>query len=138
MSPFPARMMQNAGPSERRLWIESIVVGLVAVGIIAGLLIAFGSPGSWTPSLVLVVAAVLGWRYGIVKGIVGSTVPIAAFVVAETIRQLLGGDSDTGIVGSIVIGISAALIIAFFAFFAGALRGRYKPRRTEDDQPVRR
>lgn len=138
MSPFPARMQKPAAPSERRLWIEAIVGGLVAIGLIAGLLLAFGSPGSWTPSLVLVVAAVLGWRYGVVKGVVGSTIPIGVFVVAEAVRQLLGGDADTGIVGSVVIGISAALIIAGFAAFFGAIRSRYRPRRDDDEVTARR
>lgn len=137
MSSFRTQLQKPKASSERRLWVEAVVGGLVSVGVIAGLLLAFGSPGSWTPSLVLVVAAVLGWRYGVVKGVVGSTLPIGVFVIAEVIRQLLGGDADTGIVGSIVIGISAALIIAGFAAFFGAIRSRYRPRR-DDDEPIAR
>jgi hypothetical protein len=87
-----------------------------------------GNPTAFGPLLVFVIAVVLGWRYGPLRGAVASIAPIGIFVVAEIIRDLLGGTGGAGIVGTIVIGVAVSLMIAFAAFLAGAIRTRYRPR----------
>lgn len=126
MSPFAARHAQPAAPGPVRQWAEPLAVGLAAVGAIAGVMLLLGTAGVFGPLLVLVVAAVLGWRYGFVKGTAGSGLPIALLVVAELVRQQLSGDKASGVVQSILIGASVILFMAGFAFLASALRGRYR------------
>ena len=127
MSSFRANLQKAPAKSSRRLWIEAIAAGLIAEGILAGLLMLLGNPTAFGPLLVFVIAAILGWRYGSLRGAVGSTAPIAAFVLAEIIRIALGGSGGSSIVGTIVVGIAAALMIAFVAFLSGAIRSRYRP-----------
>ena len=125
MSPFAARHARPAGPGPVRQWAEPIAIGLAAVGVIAGVLYFLGTAGVFGPLLVLLVAAVLGWRYGFVKGTLGAGLPIALLVVAELVRQQLSGDKASGVVQSILIGASVILFMAGIAFLASALRGRY-------------
>ena len=126
MSPFAARHAQPTGPGPVRQWAEPLVVGAVAIGLIAGVMLFLGTAGVFGPLLVLVVAAVLGWRYGFVKGTVGSGAPIVVLVVVELVRQQVSGDKASGVVQSILIGASVILFMAGFAFLASALRGRYR------------
>lgn len=126
MSPFAARHAQPRGPGPVRQWAEPIAVGAVAIGLIAGVMLFLGTAGVFGPLLVLVVAAVLGWRYGFVRGTVGAGLPIALLIVTELVRQQVSGDKASGVVQSVLIGVSVILFMAGFAFLASALRGRYR------------
>lgn len=130
MSSFRANLQRAPVKSPRRLWIEAIVIGIVAEGVLAGVLMLLGNPSAFGPLLVFVIAAILGWRYGSLRGAVGSVVPLALFVVAELVREALGGTGGPGVVQSLTIGVAAGLMIAFVALFTGAIRKRYRPRPT--------
>ena len=112
MSTFRANLQKQPVKTPRRLWIEAIVIGIASEGILAGALMLLGNPTAFGP----------------LRGAVASIAPIGVFVVAEIIRDLLGGTGGAGIVGTIVIGIAVSLMIAFAAFLAGAIRTRYRPR----------
>jgi hypothetical protein len=127
MSSFRANLQKAPVKSSRRFWIEAIVVGVVAEGLLAGVLMLLGNPSAFGPLFVFVIAAVLGWRYGSLRGAVATVVPIGLFIVAELIREALGGTGGAGAVQTIVIGVAAALMIAFVALFTGAIRKRYRP-----------
>ncbi len=126
MSPFAARHARPAGPRPVRQWAEPIAVGAVAIGLIAGVMLYLGTAGVFGPLLVLVIAAVLGWRYGFLKGTVGAGLPIALLIAAELVRQQLSGDKASGVIQSVLIGASVILFMAGIAFLASALRGRYR------------
>ena len=126
MSPFAARHAQPTGPGPVRQWAEPIAVGAVAIGLIAGVMLYLGTAGVFGPLLVLVIAAVLGWRYGFLKGTVGAGLPIALLIAAELVRQQLSGDKACGVIQSVLIGASVILFMAGIAFLASALRGRYR------------
>ncbi|MBM3681498.1 MAG: hypothetical protein FJW81_09330 [Actinobacteria bacterium] len=126
MSPFAARHARPAGPGPMRQWAEPIVVGAVAIGLIAGVMLFLGTAGVFGPLLVLVVAAVLGWRHGFVKGTVGAGLPITLLIAAELVRQQLSGDKASGVIQSVLIGASVILFMGGIAFLASALRGRYR------------
>jgi hypothetical protein len=130
MSSFRANLQKAPAKSSRRLWIEAIVVGIAAEGILAGVLMLLGNPTAFGPLLVFVIAAVLGWRYGSLRGAVASVVPIGLFIVAEVIRLALGGTGGASAIQSVTIGLAAALMIAFAALITGAIRRRYRPRPT--------
>jgi len=130
MSSFRANLQKTPVKSSRRLWIEAIIVGIVAEGILAGVLMLLGNPTAFGPLLVFVIAAVLGWRYGSLRGAVASVVPLGIFIAAEMIRLGLGGTGGAGAIQSLTIGLAAALMIAFAALIAGAIRVRYRPRPT--------
>ena len=72
MSSFRSRIQQKPARSSRRLWIEAILIGLLAEGLLAGVLMLLGNPTAFGPLLVFVIAAVLGWRYGALRGAVAS------------------------------------------------------------------
>lgn len=127
MSSFRANLQKAPVKSSRRLWVEGIVAGVVAEGVLAGVLMLLGNPTAFGPLLVFVIAAVLGWRYGSLRGAVASVVPLGLFVVAELIREALGGTGGAGGSQTIGIGIAAGLMIAFVALLAGAIRKRYRP-----------
>lgn len=128
MSSFRANLQKQPVASSRRLWIESIIVGIAAEGILAGVLMLLGNPSALGPLFVFVIAAVLGWRYGSLRGAVASVVPIGLFVLAELVRVTLGGTGGAGPVQALTIGIAAGLMIAFVAMLSGAIRRRYRPR----------
>lgn len=130
MSSFRANLQKPPVKSSRRLWIEAIVVGIAAEGILAGVLMLIGNPTAFGPLLVFVIAAVLGWRYGSLRGAVASVVPLILFVVAELVREALGGTGGAGTAQTITIGLAAALMIAFVAMLSGAIRSRYRARPT--------
>jgi len=127
MSSFRANLQKAPTKSSRRFWIEAIVAGIVAEGLLAGVLMLLGNPSAFGPLLVFVIAGVLGWCYGSLRGAVASVVPLGLFVVAELIREALGGTGGAGAVQTITIGAAAALMIAFVALFTGAIRKRYRP-----------
>lgn len=130
MSSFRANLQKAPVKSVRRLWVEAIVAGVVAEGVLAGVLMLLGNPTAFGPLLIFVIAAVLGWRYGSLRGAVASVVPLALFVVAELIREALGGTGGAGATQTLAIGIAAGLMIAVVALFSGAIRKRYRPQRT--------
>ena len=130
MSSFRANLQKPPVKSSRRLWIEAVVIGLAAEGVLAGVLMLLGNPSAFGPLLVFVIAAVLGWRYGSRRGAVGSVLPLLLFVVAELVREALGGTGGAGPVPTLLIGVAVALMVAFVALFAGAIRTRYRPRPT--------
>jgi hypothetical protein len=130
MSSFRANLQKAPVKSSRRLWIEAIIVGIATEGILAGVLMLLGNPTAFGPLLVFVIAAVLGWRYGSLRGAVASVVPIGLFIVAEVIRLALGGTGGASAIQSVTIGLAAALMIAFAALITGAIRRRYRPRPT--------
>jgi len=134
MSPFAARHAQPAGPGPVRQWAEPIAIGVVSIALIAGVMLYLGTAGVFGPLLVLVIAAVLGWRYGFVEGTVGAGLPIAILIAAELVRQQLSGDKASGVIQSVLIGASVILFMAGIAFLASALRGRY--RRPPESRPA--
>ena len=127
MSPFPVRTLRTPEVSSQRRWLTALAVGFAAEGAIATLLILTGSQSVYGPLLLLVVACVLGWKYGRLRGPVASVAPMVVFVIAELIRQALGGTGGANPVSTVVVGVSASLFIAFFAWIVGAMRHRYKP-----------
>ncbi len=133
MNSFRVRLQHKPGKSSRRLWIEAIVVGLVAIGILAGTLFALGNPSAYGPLFAFVIAGVLGWRYGALRGAVATVVPLGAFVVGELIRQALGGSGGSAPVATVLIGVSAGLLLAAVAALLGSIRTRYRPLKIDDD-----
>jgi hypothetical protein len=127
MSPFPVRTLRTPEASSQRRWLTALAVGFVAESAIATVLILTQSQSIYGPLLLLVVACVLGWKYGRLRGTVAAVAPMIVFVVAELVRQALGGTGGADPVSTIVLGFSASLFIAFFAWIVGALRNRYKP-----------
>ena len=130
MSSFRANLQKPPATSSRRLWIEAIVIGILAEGLLAGVLMLLGNPSAFGPLLVFVIAGILGWRYGSLRGAVGSVVPLGLFVLAEVVREALGGSGGPGLVQTLTIGVAAGLMISFVALFTGAIRARYRPRPT--------
>ena len=130
MSSFRTNLQKQPAKTSRRLWIEAITIGLVVEGVLAGVLTLLGNPSALGPLLVFVMAAILGWRYGSLRGAVGSVAPLLVLVLGELVREVLGGTGGAGYVPTLMIGFAAALMIAFVALFAGAIRARYRPRPT--------
>ena len=127
MSPFPVRTLRTPEVSSQRRWLTALAVGFAAEGAIATVLILTQSQSVYGPLLLLVVACVLGWKFGRLRGPVAAVAPMVVFVIAELIRQALGGTGGADPVSTIVLGVSASLFIAFFAWIVGAMRHRYKP-----------
>lgn len=127
MSPFPVRTLRTPEVSSQRRWLTALAVGFAAEGAIATVLILTQSQSVYGPLLLLVVACVLGWKFGRLRGPVAAVAPMVVFVIAELIRQALGGTGGADPISTIVLGVSAALFIAFFAWIVGAMRHRYKP-----------
>ena len=123
MSPFPVR---QAAPSPVRQWVEPIAVGAALDGVLIGAALLLGGTSVIVPLLLIVVAAVLGWRYGLVRGGTGACLPLALLVVAEIVREVAGGIGGAGPVSTLLIGIAAIMFLGFSAFLASAIRGRYR------------
>ena len=119
------REPRRPAPGGARRWVEPLAVGGAAIGVIAGLAMLLGGGSVVLPLLLPVLAAVLGWRYGALHGGAGACVPIAVLMVAEVARELAGGAGGAGPVPTLLIGISVVLLLAFCAFLAAAIRGRY-------------
>lgn len=127
MSPFPVRTLRTPEVSSQRRWLVALAVGFAAEGAIATVLILTQSQSVYGPLLLLVVACVLGWKFGRLRGPVAAVAPMLVFVVAELVRQALGGTGGADPGSTVVVGVSATLFIAFFAWIVGAVRHRYKP-----------
>ncbi len=134
MSPFPVRNQQRPAASPTRLWVESIVVSVVLVGLLAGSVFLLGNTSVFVPPLVFVLAIVLGWRYGFLRGSVAAALPIVGFVIAELVRQALGGTGGSGTITTILIGFFVVMVQVFCVFLAAAIRGRYRPRARPAEQ----
>ena len=127
MSPFPVRTLRTPVVSSQRRWLTALAVGFAAEGAIATVLILTGSQSVYGPLLLIVVACVMGWKFGRLRGPVAAVAPILVFVVAELVRQALGGTGGADPGSTVVVGVSASLFIGFFAWIVGAMRHRYKP-----------
>ena len=127
MSPFPVRTLRTPEVSSHRRWLVALAVGFAAEGAIATVLILTRSQSVYGPLLLLVVACVLGWKFGRLRGPVAAVAPMIVFVIAELVRQALGGTGGADPVSTVVVGVSASLFIGFFAWIVGAVRHRYKP-----------
>lgn len=127
MSPFPVRTLRTPEVSSQRRWLTALAVGFAAEGAIATVLILTRSQSVYGPLLLLVVACVLGWKFGRLRGPVAAVAPMLVFVVAELVRQALGGTGGADPGSTVVVGVSASLFIGFFAWIVGAVRHRYKP-----------
>ena len=127
MSPFPVRTLRTPEVSSQRRWLVALAVGFAAEGAIATVLILTRSQSVYGPLLLLVVACVLGWKFGRLRGPVAAVAPMIVFVIAELVRQALGGTGGADPVSTVVVGVSASLFIGFFAWIVGAIRHRYKP-----------
>ena len=127
MSPFPVRTLRTPEVSSQRRWLTALAVGFAAEGAIATVLILTQSQSVYGPLLLIVVACVMGWKFGRLRGPVAAVAPMLVFVVAELVRQALGGTGGADPGSTVVVGVSASLFIAFFAWIVGALRHRYKP-----------
>ena len=129
MSPFPVRPQAKPAPSPVRRWVEPIAVGAALDGVLIGAALLLGGTSIAIPLLLLVVAAGLGWRYGFVRGAVAACLPLALLAAAEIVRELAGGTGGAGPVSTLLIGVAALMFLAFCAFLASAIRGRYaRPR----------
>ena len=124
MSPFPIREPRRA-PSPLRRWLEPLAVGAAGVGAIAGVAMLLGGSSVFLPLLLPVLAIALGWRYGCRRGAAGACAPIAVLVVAELVREAAGGAGGAGAVATLLIAVAVSLLLAFCAFLAAAIRGRY-------------
>ena len=127
MSPFPVRTLRTPEVSSQRRWLTALAVGFAAEGAIATVLILTQSQSVYGPLLLIVVACVMGWKFGRLRGPVAAVAPMLVFVVAELVRQALGGTGGADPGSTVVVGVSASLFIGFFAWIVGALRHRYKP-----------
>ena len=127
MSPFPVRTLHTPEVSSQRRWLTALAVGFAAEGAIATVLILTQSQSVYGPLLLIVVACVMGWKFGRLRGPVAAVAPMLVFVVAELVRQALGGTGGADPGSTVVVGVSASLFIGFFAWIVGALRHRYKP-----------
>ena len=127
MSPFPVRTLRTPEVSSQRRWLVALAVGFAAEGAIATVLILTQSQSVYGPLLLIVVACVMGWKFGRLRGPVAAVAPMLVFVVAELVRQALGGTGGADPGSTVVVGVSASLFIAFFAWIVGAMRHRYKP-----------
>lgn len=125
MSPFPHRQPQPISVGSLRLWLVPIATGFAAECLLAGSLLLLGSNSTFGPLLLLVIASVLGWLFGSRRGAVASVLPIVLLVIAELIRQAFGGSGGANPISTILIGVAMALVLAFCAFLAGAIRARY-------------
>lgn len=131
MSSFRANLQKRPAKTPQRLWIEALVVGFAVEGVIAGGLMLLGNPTVFGPLLLLALAAVLGWRYGALRGAVAAVAPLLVFVVAELVREALGGTGGAGLVPTLLIAAASSLMIAAIALFAGAIRTRYRPQQPD-------
>ena len=127
MSPFPVRTLRKPEASSQRRWLVALAVGFAAEGAIATVLILTQSQSVYGPLLLIVVACVMGWKFGRLRGPVAAVAPMLVFVVAELVRQALGGTGGADPGSTVVVGVSASLFIGFFAWIIGAVRHRYKP-----------
>ena len=127
MSPFPVRTLRTPEVSSQRRWLTALAVGFAAEGAIATVLILTQSQSVYGPLLLIVVACVMGWKFGRLRGPVAAVAPMLVFVVAELVRQALGGTGGADPGSTVVVGVSASLFIGFFAWIIGAVRHRYKP-----------
>ena len=127
MSPFPVRTLRTPEVSSQRRWLVALAVGFAAEGAIATVLILTQSQSVYGPLLLIVVACVMGWKFGRLRGPVAAVAPMLVFVVAELVRQALGGTGGADPGSTVVVGVSASLFIGFFAWIIGAVRHRYKP-----------
>ena len=127
MSPFPVRTLRAKEVSSKRRWLVALAVGFVAESAIATVLTLTQSQSIYGPLLLLVVACVLGWKFGRLRGTVAAIAPMIVFVIAELVRQALGGTGGADPVSTIVLGLAASLFIGSFAWIVGAVRHRYKP-----------
>ena len=127
MSPFPVRTLRTPEVSSQRRWLTALAVGFAAEGAIATVLILTQSQSVYGPLLLIVVACVMGWKFGRLRGPVAAVAPMLVFVVAELVRQALGGTGGADPGSTVVVGVSASLFIGFFAWIVGAMRHRYKP-----------
>ena len=127
MSPFPVRTLRTPEVSSQRRWLVALAVGFAAEGAIATVLILTQSQSVYGPLLLIVVACVMGWKFGRLRGPVAAVAPMLVFVVAELVRQALGGTGGADPGSTVVVGVSASLFIGFFAWIVGAMRHRYKP-----------
>ena len=122
------RPFRQPAPSPVRQWVEPLAVGAALDGALIGLgLVLDGSSAVLLLFLLLFgVAAVLGWRYGFLRGGVGACLPFAVLVAAEFVRKAAGGTGGVEPVTALLIGVSVIMFLAFCAFLASALRGRYR------------
>lgn len=136
MSPFPVRMQATPEPSPVRRWVEPIAVGAALDGILIGIALLLGGANVVIPLLLFAVAAVLGWRYGFVRGAVAVCAPLAVLLVAELVRQAAGGTGGPEPISAILIVVAVLMFLAFTAFLASAIRGRYRrPRPKPGGEP---
>ncbi len=128
MSPFPVRELPEqpkAPPSPLLLWGKPIAVAFAAEGALAGVLLGIGSTSVLGPLLFFVIAGVIGWVWGLWRGVVAPLAPILVLIVGELIRQALGGSGGYGPVATVLAGVALALFLGFTAFLMAAIRERY-------------
>ena len=128
---------QKARPqSPLRRWAEPIAVGGALEGVLIGLAFLLGGANVIIPLLLFVVAAALGWRYAFARGAVAACAPLALLLVAELVRQAAGGTGGPEPISAILIVAAVLMFLAFAAFLASAIRGRYaRPRAKSAAEP---
>jgi K+-sensing histidine kinase KdpD len=108
-------------------YILAVVAGLAAEGLLAVTLYSQGTGGTILPMLFFVEAIVLGAVFGPGPGIAGAVVPVVAYLVAEWGRRAfdIGAEPADSLGLVFVTVLYLAMVFAFLAGMAGAIRNRY-------------
>jgi hypothetical protein len=108
-------------------YVLAVVAGLVAEGLLAASLYTEGTGGTVLPLLFFVEAIVLGAVFGPGPGIAGAVVPVVAYLVAEWGRRAFSiGTEPVDTLGMVFVTVLyLAMVFAFLAGMAGAIRNRY-------------
>ena len=85
MSPFPVRTLRTPEVSSQRRWLTALAVGFAAEGAIATVLILTQSQSVYGPLLLIVVACVMGWKFGRLRG------PVAAVARRRSAASIEAG-----------------------------------------------
>jgi hypothetical protein len=101
-----------------RRWAPPLFFGVVLEFALAILAHQGWLDGTWAGLLLLPVAVGLGWAFGPARGMVASVVPL---LVLAALDQL----SANPAAGALAAVVFVALLLAFLAGMAGALRARY-------------
>jgi hypothetical protein len=117
---------RSIAPDTLHIYAIAVACGLVAeIGLALAI---FYSNGSALALLFFVEAVILGFVFGARPGIVAAIVPLALLYIAELIRNRIGSPTRESQVALAAGVVFLALVQAFLAGMAGALRERYAQR----------
>jgi hypothetical protein len=112
---------------ERNRYLQALLAGFVAEGLLAVALYTQGTGGAILPMLFFVEAIVLGAVFGAGPGIAGACAPVVLWLVVEWARRAfdIGEEPEDSLGMVFVTVIYLAMVFAFLAGMAGAIRSRY-------------